>query len=88
MSKILIVDDEANVAELIKYNLEIAGYETTMVHDGRTAVETIKSEKFDLIVLDVMLPEIDGFSILRYVRSKEELADNTNNYAYSKDIRK
>ncbi len=70
MSKILIVDDEANVAELIKYNLEIAGYETTMVHDGRTAVETIKSEKFDLIVLDVMLPEIDGFSILRYVRSK------------------
>ncbi len=45
MSKILIVDDEANVAELIKYNLEIAGYENTMVHDGRTAVETIKSEK-------------------------------------------
>ncbi len=75
MSKILIVDDEKNVAELIKYNLEIAGYETTMVHDGKSAVDTVKTGEYDLVILDIMLPEIDGFSILRYIRSSEKIAD-------------
>jgi two-component system alkaline phosphatase synthesis response regulator PhoP len=75
MSKILIVDDEKNVAELIKYNLEIAGYETTMVHDGKSAVDTVKTGEYDLVILDIMLPEIDGFSILRYIRSCEGIAD-------------
>ena len=69
MSKILIVDDEKNVAELIKYNLEIAGYDTQMVHDGKAAVDTVKTGEFDLVILDIMLPEIDGFSILRYILS-------------------
>jgi len=72
MSKILIVDDEKNVAELIKYNLEIAGYETKVIHDGKSALNTVKSEKFDLIILDIMLPEVDGLSILRYVKSNEQ----------------
>ena len=75
MSKILIVDDEKNVAELIKYNLEIAGYDTVMVHDGKTAVDTVKTGGFDLVILDIMLPEIDGFSILRYIRSCEPIAN-------------
>lgn len=75
MSKILIVDDEKNVAELIKYNLEIAGYDTQMVHDGKAAVDTIKTGEFDLVILDIMLPEIDGFRILRYIRSCENIAD-------------
>lgn len=73
MSKILIVDDEKNVAELIKYNLEIAGYDTVMVHDGKAAVDTVKTGEFDLVILDIMLPEIDGFSILRYIRSCEDI---------------
>ena len=75
MSRILIVDDEKNVAELIKYNLEIAGYETVMAHDGKTAVDTVKQGGFDLVILDIMLPEIDGFSILRYIRACEGLSD-------------
>lgn len=73
MSKILIVDDEKNVAELIKYNLEIAGYETKVVHDGKSALDTIKSEGFDLAILDIMLPEIDGLSILRYIKSNDAI---------------
>lgn len=72
MSKILIVDDEKNVADLIKYNLEIAGYETEVVYDGKTALDTIAAQKFDLIILDIMLPEIDGITILRYIKSKED----------------
>lgn len=75
MSKILIVDDEKNVAELIKYNLDIAGYDTVMVHDGKSAVDTVKTGEFDLVILDIMLPEIDGFSILRYIRSCEDIGD-------------
>jgi len=71
MSRILIVDDEKNVAELIKYNLEIAGYDTKMVHDGKSALDTVKKESFDLVILDIMLPEIDGLSILRYIKSNE-----------------
>ncbi len=71
MSKILIVDDEKNVAELIKYNLEIAGYETKVVHDGKSALDTVTAEIFDLVILDIMLPEIDGLSILRYIKSND-----------------
>jgi len=74
MSKILIVDDEKNVAELIKYNLEIAGYETMMVHDGKSALDTVTSQSFDLVILDIMLPEIDGLSILRYIKSNEKIS--------------
>lgn len=73
MSKILIVDDEKNVAELIKYNLEIAGYETIMVHDGKSALDTVTSQSFDLVILDIMLPEIDGLSILRYIKSNDQI---------------
>jgi len=73
MSRILIVDDEKNVAELINYNLEIAGYETKIVYDGKTALNTIKAETFDLVVLDIMLPEIDGLSILRYIKSNDKM---------------
>jgi len=73
MSRILIVDDEKNVAELINYNLEIAGYETKIVYDGKTALNTIKAETFDLVVLDIMLPEIDGLSILRYIKSNDKI---------------
>ena len=76
MSKILIVDDEKNVAELIKYNLEIAGYETKVVHDGKSALDAVTSESFDLVILDIMLPEIDGLSILRYIKSND-LIKNT-----------
>ncbi len=73
MSKILIVDDEKNVAELIKYNLDIAGYETKVAYDGKSALNIVKTEKFDLIILDIMLPEIDGLSILRYIKSNEQI---------------
>ncbi|MEX1375940.1 MAG: response regulator transcription factor [Eubacteriales bacterium] len=73
MSNILIVDDEKNVAELIKYNLEIAGYETIMVHDGKSALNIVAAQHFDLVILDIMLPEIDGLSILRYIKSSDKI---------------
>lgn len=68
--KILIVDDEENILDLIDYNVKNAGYETVKAMDGREALEKFSAEDFDLIILDVMLPHIDGFDLLKSIRKK------------------
>lgn len=65
---ILLVEDEENLHEALKLNLELEGYEVTSAFDGAAALEAIKDEYFDLIILDVMLPEVDGISVTETVR--------------------
>ena len=71
MIKILIVDDEKPICDLIDLNLSEAGYHCTAVQDGAEALRIIENEKFDLILLDIMLPGIDGFDIMEYIRPME-----------------
>ncbi|MGE5627432.1 MAG: response regulator transcription factor [Solirubrobacterales bacterium] len=68
--KILVVEDEKKLAGVIKLYLEKEGYEVTNAYDGKSGEEAIQNEKFDLIILDVMIPEIDGWSLLRKIKNK------------------
>src|SRR5687768_2216325 len=67
---ILLVEDEENLHEALKLNLELEGYEITSAFDGTKALQKIEEEYFDLIILDVMLPEVDGISITETIRVK------------------
>lgn len=68
MIKILIVDDEKPICDLIDINLSAAGYHCKTVQDGLEAIDMIENEKFDLILLDIMLPGADGYDIMEYIR--------------------
>lgn len=69
-AKILVVDDEPSIVELLKYNLENSGYEVKQAYDGEEALNIVSKERFDLIILDLMLPKIDGIEVCK--RLKEE----------------
>jgi two-component system alkaline phosphatase synthesis response regulator PhoP len=71
--KILLVEDEESLLDIIKLNLELEGYDVTSVSNGRIALNEIRSKRFDLVILDVMLPEMDGFSICQAVRLDNNL---------------
>jgi len=68
MQKILIVEDEEAIANLIKINLVAEGYRCTCAYDGKAGADYIEREVFDLILLDIMLPEISGYELLEYVK--------------------
>ena len=68
MIRILIVDDEKPICDLIDLNLSAAGYHCTAVQDGIAALEKIENGRYDLILLDVMLPGVDGYDIMEYIR--------------------
>ena len=70
MSKILVVDDDKNLLEVIKYNLANDGYAVVLAETGTQAIEMARREKPDLIILDVMLPGIDGFEVCRILRKE------------------
>lgn len=67
-ANILVVEDEENLHEALKLNLEMEGYEVTSAYDGAEALQKIGNEYFDLIIMDIMLPEIDGISVTESVR--------------------
>ena len=71
MNKILIVEDEPPISNLIAMNLKQAGYECTAVFDGSQAADLIAPGAFDLILLDVMLPKVDGIELIEYIRPME-----------------
>ncbi|GAB6100567.1 response regulator transcription factor [Halanaerocella petrolearia] len=71
-AKILVVDDEENIVQLVKFNLEEKGYEVVTAYDGQQALEVVKKEDPDLMVLDLMLPEVDGFDICREIRKNDQ----------------
>lgn len=68
MMKILIVDDEKPILNLIRISLTNAGYWCETAEDGNQALEKVDSGTYDLIILDIMLPEVDGFELLEYIR--------------------
>lgn len=65
---ILLVEDEENLQEALKLNLELEGYEITGAYDGAEALQAVQKEYFNLIILDVMLPEIDGITVCETIR--------------------
>jgi two-component system alkaline phosphatase synthesis response regulator PhoP len=65
---ILLVEDEENLHEALKLNLELEGYDVTSAYDGVSALKAVGSEYFDLIIMDVMLPEIDGINVTETIR--------------------
>ena len=65
---ILLVEDEENLQESLKLNLELEGYEVTSAYDGAEALKAVQQEHFDLMILDVMLPELDGISVCENIR--------------------
>lgn len=67
-NSILLVEDEENLLEALKLNLELEGYEVTGATDGTDALKAVQNEYFDLIILDVMLPELDGISVCESIR--------------------
>lgn len=70
MSKILVVDDEKPISDIIKFNLLKDGYEVVIAADGKEALEKYHEEAPDLVLLDQMLPEIDGIEVLRLIRAE------------------
>ncbi|ADK17186.1 MULTISPECIES: response regulator transcription factor [Clostridium] len=72
IGKILIVDDDENICEVIKMYVESAGYETKVVNDGKTAETMFLEYKPDLVLLDIMLPNIDGIDVLKWIRKEYE----------------
>jgi two-component system, OmpR family, alkaline phosphatase synthesis response regulator PhoP len=67
-ASILLVEDEENLHEALKLNLELEGYEVTSAFDGSDALKAVQGEYFDLIILDIMLPEIDGIAVIESIR--------------------
>src|SRR5690242_1982437 len=72
--RIAIVEDEAELASLIEYNLTRHGYQTQILDGGKNTLKTLEQSKPDLILLDVMLPGVDGFELCRQIRQSSPLA--------------
>ena len=70
LASILVVEDEENLQDALKLNLELEGYEVSTASDGAEALKKVNQEYFDLIILDIMLPEIDGISVCETIRLK------------------
>lgn len=66
----MLVEDEENLQEALKLNLELEGYEVTCVNNGAIALKKVEEEYYDLILLDIMLPEVDGFDVCERIRLK------------------
>ncbi|MDM8213676.1 response regulator YycF [Enterococcus hirae] len=73
MKKILIVDDEKPISDIVKFNLEKEGYEVSTAYDGEEALEKVKEVEPDLILLDLMLPKVDGLEVAREVRKNYDM---------------
>ena len=73
MQKILVVEDDFDIGELLQNFLQEAGYEVTIANDGMEAISIFSDRQFDLILLDVMLPKIDGFTVCELVRKQSQI---------------
>lgn len=93
MAEILIVEDELSINELIRRNLGLTGHHCTQAFDGLSAVELLEHRKFDLIVLDIMLPGLDGYQVFErafgtptiFLTAKSELTDKLKGLAMGAD---
>lgn len=73
MDKILIIDDDEELCDLVSEYLTVEGFETEAVNDGIAGLEKAKSGKYDMAILDVMLPKMNGFEVLRHLREESKL---------------
>lgn len=73
--KVLVVDDERHIARFIQVNLEKDGMQVTTAYDGFEALERVAAEKFDLMILDIMMPGKDGLQVLKEIRMNPETKD-------------
>ncbi|WP_066258842.1 response regulator transcription factor [Neobacillus drentensis] len=71
--RILVVEDEKQIAKILKLELEYEGYEVMVAYDGKSGLQAALDEKLDLILLDVMLPEMNGIEVLRRIRKENDL---------------
>jgi len=71
--KILIVDDEMHLAKILQFTLDHAGYKTALAFDGREALSMVASEDPDLIILDLMLPGVDGYKVCNILKNDDKL---------------
>ena len=72
--RILIVEDNSLIAELVETRLRIEGMNPTKCSGGREAIELVSSATFDAVILDIMMPDVDGYQVLRYIRSQPATA--------------
>jgi len=72
IAKVLIVDDDENISEVIKMYLENSGYDTKVSHNGKEAQEFFIQYKPDIVLLDIMLPSVDGIDVLKWIRKQSE----------------
>lgn len=73
MSKVLIIDDDEELCELVSEYLGVEGFETEVVNDGASGLEAARSGKYDMAILDVMLPKMNGFEVLKNLRTDSKL---------------
>ena len=72
MTRLLIVDDEENIREVVREYAELNGYDADEAQDGFEAIDIVKNSHYDCIILDVMMPRLDGFSACREIRKVSE----------------
>ncbi|AOT69444.1 response regulator transcription factor [Geosporobacter ferrireducens] len=93
MASILIVEDEVAINELIKRNLQLVGHHCTPVFDGKTAISEIQCQSYDLMILDIMLPGLDGFEVIKhanetptiFLTAKNSLPDRIKGFSMGAD---
>ena len=73
MKNILVVEDEADIQELLENFLNDAGYKTSLAADGVQALELFGSDSFDMVLLDIMIPKIDGYGVCEFIRSRSNV---------------
>ena len=73
MNKVLIIDDDEDLCELVSEYLTVEGFDTSVVHDGRSGLDAARTGKYDLAILDVMLPKMNGFEVLKNLRTDSSL---------------
>lgn len=74
-TRILVADDEEHIGYLVKFQMEKAGYEVVWKLDGRAALEGVRAERPDLVILDVMMPRLTGFEVLQQLKGDPATAD-------------
>jgi|SRR3989339_1306280 len=72
LQRILIVEDEKPMAHALELKLNHSGFETVVAFDGETALENLKKQKFDLVLLDLMIPKLDGFGVMKAMKENKD----------------